>query len=81
MSQLPTDRHITYQLQYRTCGKPSCRLCQSGQKHGPYWYAYWYDGSRLHSIYVGKAHPDAAAKAVAVASSSEEQGSRVLGSD
>jgi len=33
-----TQEHITYQQQYRTCGKPSCRTCQSGSGHGPYWY-------------------------------------------
>ncbi len=54
MKQLPGDQHITYQLQYRKCGKPTCRTCREGQGHGPYWYAYWHDGSRLKSGYIGK---------------------------
>lgn len=58
MTQLPNDQHITYQFQYRKCGKPTCSTCRNGQGHGPYWYAYWREGSRLRSGYVGKIHPD-----------------------
>jgi hypothetical protein len=58
MTQLPNDQHITYQHQYRKCGKPSCSTCRDGQGHGPYWYAYWREGSRLRSGYIGKARPD-----------------------
>ena len=57
MTQLPSDQHITYQLQYRKCGKPSCSTCRDGQGHGPYWYAYWREGSRLRSGYIGKTDP------------------------
>jgi hypothetical protein len=57
MTQLPGDQHITYQFQYRKCGKPSCSTCRNGQGHGPYWYAYWREGSRLRSGYIGKMHP------------------------
>ncbi len=57
MTQLPSDQHITYQLQYRKCGKSSCGTCRDGQGHGPYWYAYWREGSRLRSGYIGKVHP------------------------
>ena len=55
MTQLPGDQHITYQLQFRKCGKRTCRTCNEGQGHGPYWYAYWREGSRLKSGYIGKA--------------------------
>ena len=58
MLQLPSDQHITYHLQYRKCGKPSCSTCRQGQGHGPYWYAYWREGSRLRSGYIGKVLPD-----------------------
>jgi hypothetical protein len=58
MAQLPKDQHITYQLQYRKCGKSSCKTCREGKGHGPYWYAYWREGSRLRSGYVGKTPPD-----------------------
>ena len=57
MSQLPGIQHITYQLQYRKCGKTSCSTCRDGQGHGPYWYAYWREGSRLRSGYIGKVQP------------------------
>jgi hypothetical protein len=57
MAQLPGDQHITYQLQYRKCGKLSCRTCRMGLGHGPYWYAYWRDGTRLRSAYIGKVRP------------------------
>lgn len=57
MPKIPSDQHITYQLQYRKCGKASCSTCRNSQGHGPYWYAYWREGSRLRSGYVGKTHP------------------------
>src|SRR5258705_10320766 len=57
MAKLPTDLHITYQLQFRKCGKPSCGTCKRGSGHGPYWYAYWREGSKLRSGYVGKIQP------------------------
>ncbi len=57
MTQLPSDQHITYQLQYRKCGKVTCSTCRDGRGHGPYWYAYWREGTRLRSGYIGKIHP------------------------
>jgi hypothetical protein len=32
------------------CGKANCTRCP----HGPYWYAYWTEGGRRRSRYVGK---------------------------
>jgi len=32
------------------CGKEACTKCP----HGPYWYAYWREGGRRRSRYVGK---------------------------
>jgi hypothetical protein len=58
MKKIPNDQHITYQLQFRKCGKASCSTCRNGQGHGPYWYAYWREGPRLRSGYVGKNRPD-----------------------
>jgi len=58
MKDIPNNQHITYQLQFRKCGKASCSTCRDGQGHGPYWYAYWREGSRLRSGYVGKVHPN-----------------------
>ncbi len=54
---LPHDRHITYQLQYRTCGKSACRVCSAGGAHGPYWYAYWREHKGMRSAYLGKVAP------------------------
>lgn len=56
-TKIPSDQHITYQLQYRKCGKASCSKCRNTQGHGPYWYAYWRVNSRLKSGYVGKTRP------------------------
>lgn len=57
MSKLPTGQHITYQLQYRKCGKPTCGTCKASPGHGPYWYAYWREGAKLRSGYIGKTQP------------------------
>ncbi|GAC1388872.1 MAG: hypothetical protein NVS4B12_12050 [Ktedonobacteraceae bacterium] len=57
MKEIPNDQRITYQFQHRKCGKTSCSTCRNGQGHGPYWYAYWREGSRLRSGYVGKINP------------------------
>lgn len=54
-----TGRAITYELQYRKCGKRACKPCRNGQGHGPYWYAYWSDekSGKLKSLYIGKKEP------------------------
>ncbi len=57
MTEIPNDRHVTYQLQYRRCGRAACKSCKTGPGHGPYWYAYWYEGPRLRAGYVGKKNP------------------------
>lgn len=46
----------TYRLEGVRCGKGKCR-CASGELHGPYWYAYWSEGGRTRSQYVGKKLP------------------------
>lgn len=44
-----------YQLERVRCGKVGCKCAgDNGQLHGPYWYAYWRDGGKLKSRYVGK---------------------------
>jgi hypothetical protein len=55
--EIPTDRSVTFQHQFRKCGKPSCGTCQRTKGHGPYWYAYWRIDSRLVSRYMGKNNP------------------------
>ena len=51
---LPQDRYVSFSLQYRTCGKKTCRTCRDKPGHGPYWYAYWREDGRLRSRYLGK---------------------------
>ena len=41
---------VTYRLEEVKCGKPGCQSCP----HGPYWYAYYREGNRLRSHYIGK---------------------------
>lgn len=55
---IPEDVRVTYQLQYRKCGKEYCKTCRDGQGHGPYWYAYWRKDGIKRSGYIGKTHPD-----------------------
>lgn len=45
---------VSYRLETVKCGKPNCRSCP----HGPYWYAYYREGKRLRSTYVGRDLPD-----------------------
>lgn len=72
MTEIPNDQYITYQLQHRKCGKPSCSTCRTGQGHGPYWYAYWREGSRLRSKYIGKAQPHMRVNAGATSNASTQ---------
>ena len=41
---------VTYRQERVRCGREGC----SGCPHGPYWYAYWREGGRLRSRYIGK---------------------------
>ena len=41
---------VTYRLQSVSCGKRGCARCP----HGPYWYAYWREGGRVRSRYIGR---------------------------
>ncbi|WP_156120546.1 hypothetical protein [Neosynechococcus sphagnicola] len=50
VTQELVTQDISYQQQYRRCGKPTCGTCP----HGPYWYAYWRDGAKVKSRYIGK---------------------------
>lgn len=50
---------ITYHQEMRRCGKQTCRACQSGPAHGPYWYAVWRDEhGRRRKRYCGKSKPE-----------------------
>jgi len=55
---LPSGIRVTYRQQYRRCGKATCSRCAAGgPAHGPYWYAYWWEGGRTRSCYIGKQAP------------------------
>lgn len=43
----------TYRLELVCCRRKSCK-CVEGKLHGPYWYAYWSEGGKTRSHYVGK---------------------------
>ena len=49
-----TEDKVTYRLETVRCGKPNCRSCP----HGPYWYAYYREGKRLRSRYIGRELPE-----------------------
>jgi hypothetical protein len=46
----------TYRLERVRCGSKQCK-CAAGELHGLYWYAYWTEGGRTKSQYVGKRLP------------------------
>lgn len=52
----PEDGKVGYRQQSVNCGKRGCKTCP----HGPYWYAYWREGGRLRSRYIGKSLPEGA---------------------
>lgn len=49
---------VSYRLEPVRCGKPGCKKCP----HGPYWYAYWREGGRVRSRYIGRRLPGETAK-------------------
>jgi hypothetical protein len=44
---------VTFRQERVRCGRSGCSTCP----HGPYWYAYWREGGRLRSRYIGKQPP------------------------
>ena len=48
------DPEVSYRLESVRCGKPNCKSCP----HGPYWYAYFREGKRLKSRYIGRELPE-----------------------
>ena len=48
---------VSYRQQHVRCGKATCTRCP----HGPYWYAYWREGDKVRSRYIGKTLPEPAA--------------------
>lgn len=52
----PSPGAVSYRSEEVSCGKPGCTKCP----HGPYWYAYWREGGRVRSRYIGKNLPQGA---------------------
>lgn len=55
-AESPSDEEpgkVSYRLEPVKCGKPGCTKCP----HGPYWYAYWREGKRVRSRYIGRYLP------------------------
>lgn len=52
VDDLPGMPHVTYRQEHVRCGK-DCAACP----HGPYWYAYWKEGGRSRSQYIGRELP------------------------
>ena len=58
MSKIPSGIPIYYQSERRKCGKRKCTTCNSGEGHGPYWYAYWVEQGMKKVAYIGKQLPE-----------------------
>ena len=64
----PPGVHVTYRQRFNRCSKADCPACRGGGTgHGPYWYAYWREGGRVRSRYLGKQPPPEAAQTTTVA--------------
>ena len=54
----PAAGSVSYSQQHRRCPRLGCPSCTPpGRGHGPYWYAYWWEGGRMRSRYLGKDAP------------------------
>jgi hypothetical protein len=49
---IPGVPSVSYRREEVRCGR-DCRACP----HGPYWYAYWKEGGRSRSQYIGRDLP------------------------
>lgn len=45
---------LTYRQEWTRCNNERCKKCKESLGHGPYWYAYWREGTRVRKKYVGK---------------------------
>ncbi|MGH3441062.1 MAG: hypothetical protein ACRDUY_03265 [Nitriliruptorales bacterium] len=50
---VPDPSRVTYRQEHVRCGRDRCSTCP----HGPYWYAYWKEGGRTRSRYIGRHLP------------------------
>jgi hypothetical protein len=52
LDEIPGMPAVTYRQEHTRCGR-DCGTCP----HGPYWYAYWREGDRRRSLYIGSDLP------------------------
>jgi hypothetical protein len=45
---------VTFRSESVRCGRAGCKTCP----HGPYWYAYYREGTKLRSRYIGRDLPE-----------------------
>lgn len=45
--------NATLEQRFVKCGKPTCGCGTGHLQHGPYWYAYWKEGAKVRTRYVG----------------------------
>jgi hypothetical protein len=59
-SRKGSTRGAWVRLERVRCGQKRCRkCCGDGPRHGPYWYAYFYDEiGKMKSRYLGKTLPE-----------------------
>ena len=68
---------VTLQLEKKRCGKEGCQSCPH-PKAGGYWYAYWSEGGKTKSRYVGKSLVQAQAFAHRVQSEGKRVGGKAV---
>ena len=69
LSDVPGVPTVSYRSQHVRCGK-GCAACP----HGPYWYAFWKEGGRSRSQYIGGVLPADVRLLVEAADAGTERG-------
>ena len=67
LADVPGMPAVTYRQQAIRCGK-GCASCP----HGPYWYAFWKEGGRTRSQYIGGVLPAEVRRLVAQIQGAED---------
>lgn len=71
LTDVPGTPTVTYRQQHVRCGK-RCATCP----HGPYWYAFWKEGGRSHSQYIGGELPADVRRLVGAAGGPSQKGEK-----
>ena len=73
LDDVPGVPTVSYRIQEVRCGK-GCAACP----HGPYWYAFWKEGGRSRSQYIGATLPAEVRALLAQAAAREKQGTSAV---